>query len=43
MTVGDAENPNNIVSSFRNTANLLAKELTFEHAGAKLASCPGTA
>jgi len=30
-----------ITNTFFNTANLLPKDLRFEHGGAKLASCPG--
>jgi len=36
-----AESPINVTSTFFNTVNLLPKELSFEHWGAKLASCPG--
>ena len=42
--MGDANNPNNVTSTFCNTVNLLAKEVRFEHGGlggAKPASCPG--
>jgi len=32
---------NNVASTFFNKAHLLPKDLSFEHGGAKLASCPG--
>jgi len=32
---------NNFTSTFFNAVNFLAKDLTFEHGSAKLASCPG--
>jgi len=35
------KSPENVMSSFFNTVNLIAKELKFEHGGTKLASCPG--
>jgi len=35
------KSPNNITSAFFNTVHLLPKYLSFEHGGAKLASCPG--
>jgi len=35
------KSPNNVTSTFFNTAHLLSKNLMFEHKGAKLASCPG--
>jgi len=41
ITVEGAENPSNVTNTFCSTVNLLAKELRFEYAGAKLASCPG--
>jgi len=31
--VGDANNPNNVTSTFCNTVNFLAKEFRFEHGG----------
>jgi len=48
ITVGGAEwlrgapkSPNDVTSTFFNTVHLLPKDLSFEHGGAKLASCPG--
>jgi len=41
ITTGGASNPNSITSAFFNTVHLLPKDLRFEHAGAKVASCPG--
>jgi len=38
---GAPKSPNNITSTFFNTVHLLAKDLSFDHGGAKLASCPG--
>ena len=38
---GDAENSNNVTSTFFNTVHLLPKNLSFAHGAAKLASCPG--
>jgi len=35
------KSPNNVTSTFFNTANLLLKELSFDRGGAKLAFCPG--
>jgi len=35
-----AESPNNVVSTFFSTINLLLKDLRFEHGGAKLVSFP---
>jgi len=35
------KSPNNVTSNFFNTVHLLPKDLSFEHGGAKLASCPG--
>jgi len=41
ITTGGASNPNSITSAFFNTVHLLPKDLRFEHAGTKVASCPG--
>jgi len=40
---GDPKSPNNLTSTFFNTAglHLFPKDLRLEHGGAKLASCPG--
>jgi len=35
------KSPSNLTSTFFNTVRLLPKDLSFEHEGAKLASCPG--
>jgi len=35
------KSPNNVTSTFFNAVHLLPKDLSFEHGGAKLASCPG--
>jgi len=43
-TAGGTESPkspNSVTSTLFNTVHLLPKDLTFEHGGAKLASCPG--
>jgi len=39
--LGPPKIPNNFTITFFNTVNFLPKDLTFEHGGAKLASCPG--
>jgi len=41
MTAGAPKSHNNVTSTFFITAHLLPKKLSFEHEGAKLASCPG--
>jgi len=41
MTAGAPKSPNNVTSTFSKRAQLLLKELRFEHWGAKLVSCPG--
>ena len=41
ITIGSAESPSNVTSTFFKTVHLLPKDLRFEHGGAKLASCPG--
>jgi len=42
MGAGVGKDPKNVKSStFFNTVHLLPKDLSFEHGGAKLASCPG--
>ena len=38
---GAPKSPNNVTSTFFNTVHLLPIYLSFEHGGAKLASCPG--
>jgi len=40
MAAGSPKSPNNITSTFFNTVHLLAKDLSFDHGGAKRASCP---
>jgi len=37
---GAPKSPKNVTSTFFNTVHLLPKDLSFEHGGAKLASCP---
>jgi len=39
--MGGPKSPNNVISTFFNTAYLLLKDLRFKNGGAKLASCPG--
>jgi len=41
ITAGAPKSPNHVTSTFFNAEHLLAKDLRFEHEGAKLASCPG--
>jgi len=41
MIAGAPKSPNNVISTFFHTVHLLPKDLKFEHAGAKLPSCPG--
>ena len=41
ITAGASKGPDNVTSTFFNTAYLPRKDLRFEHGGAKLASCPG--
>jgi len=41
ITARAPKSPQNVTSTFFNTVNLLPKELRFEYAGAKFASCPG--
>jgi len=41
ITAGAPRSPNNVASTFFKTVNLLPKDLSFEHGGAKLASYPG--
>jgi len=41
MTAGALKRPNNVTSTFFNTAHLLPKDLRFEHGDDKLASCTG--
>jgi len=41
MTAGAPKNPNHVTSTFFDTVHLLPEDLRFEHAGGKLASCPG--
>jgi len=36
-----SKSPNNITSTVFNTVHMILKDLSFEHGGAKLASCPG--
>jgi len=38
---GAPKSPNNVTSIFFNTVHVLLKDLSFEHGGAKFASCPG--
>ena len=38
---GSPKSPNNVTSTSFHTVRLLPKDLSFEHGGAKLASCPG--
>ena len=40
-SLGAPKSPNNVISTFFNTAHLFLKDLKFEHGGAKLVSCPG--
>jgi len=41
ITAGAPKSPNNVTGTFFNAVHFLPKDLSFEHGGAKLASCPG--
>jgi len=41
MNVRAPKSPNNVTSTSFHKVHLAPKDLTFEHGGAKLASCPG--
>jgi len=41
IAMGAPKSPNNVTSTLFSTVDLLPNDLTFEHGGAKLASCPG--
>jgi len=41
MAAESPKSSNNVTGTFFNTEYLLPKDLSFEHGGGKLASCPG--